>query len=147
MQIITHRWLFLLLDSALVENDGAIGSYYVRKWHPIWLFCHFFRNPIFPGVFMTEAMAQLAGVWYGVQCGQRVFGYLRGIDRAKFTRVVFPGETLTIKVEPLKNKGAIAKFRGEVLVGEESACTAELTLTTPIQTLPQVATEEVVARA
>ena len=60
---------------------------------------HFPGNPILPGVYMIEAMAQLGGTIV-LEPGDfaRKIPYLAGIDKAKFRRPVIPGDRLDMEV-------------------------------------------------
>lgn len=132
--LIPHRWLFLLVDKAEVDEIGETitGWYYVRKWHPIWLLCHFPGNPIFPGVFMLEAMAQVAGIWEGAKAGQPVFGYFRSVDQVSFRTVLRPGNWIRIEVKQLNCKSGVIQYGGEVYLGDELACRAKFILANPM---------------
>jgi len=127
---IPHRWLFLLLDQFMVSDDGktAIGSYYVRRWHPIWLICHFWGNPVFPGVFLLEAMAQVAGVWHAVETQKPAFGLYRSVSDAKFKGLIRPGNTIQIRVVLVQYRRGLAEYHGEAFVGSERVCYANFSL-------------------
>ena len=60
---------------------------------------HFPGNPLLPGVYMIEAMAQLGGAVV-LEPGEfsRKTPYLAGIDKAKFRRPVVPGDRLDMEV-------------------------------------------------
>ena len=91
---------------------------------------HFPDNPVMPGVLMVEAMAQLSGILGFVSAGQTSeSGYLylfAGVDKARFKRLVVPGDTLIIRSQALLNKRDIYKFACTAHVGDDLACSAEL---------------------
>lgn len=53
--------------------------------------------------------------------------YLGGIKKAKFRKMVRPGDTLTLTVEIVKLTGSVGSGTGTVSVDGQPACTAELT--------------------
>ena len=130
-RIIPHRYPFLLVDR-VVEIDGTasgVGIKNVTMNEPQFT-GHFPGMPVFPGVFMVEAMAQTAAVVAGVglDLADREFGvYFMAIDNAKFRRKVGPGDTLRMKIETLRGGGKVWKFRGVATVEGEVACEAEFT--------------------
>jgi 3-hydroxyacyl-[acyl-carrier-protein] dehydratase len=72
-----------------------------------------------PGVLILEAMAQTAGaVCIAVSDMQPAPGvvYLTSIDSAKFRRPVVPGDVLRIRVEKLRQRMNLWKFRAEAEV-------------------------------
>ena len=66
---------------------------------------HFPGNPLFPGVYMIEALAQLGGTTV-LEPGDmaRKVPYLAGIDKAKFRRPVVPGDRLDMEAVVTKHK-------------------------------------------
>ena len=68
---------------------------------------HFPGRPIMPGVTIIEAMAQTAAVMVGTALGmedRNMLVYFMAIDRAKFRRMVQPGDVLEMKLETLRGK-------------------------------------------
>ena len=130
-QIIPHRYPFLLVDR-VVEIDGTksgVGIKNVTMNEPQFT-GHFPGMPVFPGVFMVEAMAQTAAVIAGVgmDLAGKAFGvYFMAIDSAKFRRKVGPGDQLRMHVETLRGGGRVWKFRGRATVDGEVACECEFT--------------------
>jgi 3-hydroxyacyl-[acyl-carrier-protein] dehydratase len=58
---------------------------------------HFPAFPILPGVMMLEMMNQTAGFLLYMRYRQERFVFLGGIKRAKFRRMVMPGDALEIR--------------------------------------------------
>ena len=82
-----------------------------------------------PGVLQIEAMAQTGGILLlrrnkGV--GARVPVFM-GIDKARFRKMVGPGDQMRIVVEFINLRGFVGRFSGKVFVGEALASEAELT--------------------
>jgi 3-hydroxyacyl-[acyl-carrier-protein] dehydratase len=88
---------------------------------------HFPSKPIMPGVLLLEGMAQLSGLLIeeGVRRdeGRNVKALMSIVERAKFRRPVFPGDSLTYQaqVTSINEQGGRAEVRallGETLVAE-----------------------------
>src|SRR6056297_4138453 len=130
-KIIPHRYPFLLVDR-VVEIEGtdrAVGIKNVTANEPQFQ-GHFPGTPVFPGVFMIEAMAQTAAVMAGVglDLADRNIGvYFMAVEGAKFRRMVGPGDTLRMEIETKRGGGKVWKFAGRATVEGELACEAEFT--------------------
>lgn len=90
---------------------------------------HFPQKPVFPGVLMLEALAQAATV-FAFMCTKEDAAsspYLfAGIDKARFKRMVIPGDQLLLEIELLKRRSDLWKVKATARVGDEVACVAEL---------------------
>ncbi|MGI3209758.1 3-hydroxyacyl-ACP dehydratase FabZ [Roseovarius tibetensis] len=132
-RLIPHRYPFLLVDK-VVDIDGhdrARGIKNVTMNEPHFQ-GHFPDNPIMPGVTIIEAMAQTAAVMVGTALGmedRNMLVYFMAIDRAKFRRMVRPGDVLEMKLETLRGKpgGKVWKFAGVAEVEGDMAAEAEFT--------------------
>ena len=130
-RIIPHRYPFLLVDR-VVEIEGTergVGIKNVTANEPQFQ-GHFPGMPVFPGVFMVEAMAQTAAVIVGVGRGladRNIGVYFMAIDAVKFRRKVGPGDTLRMEVVTKRGGGKVWKFEGRATVDGELACEAEFT--------------------
>ena len=130
-RIIPHRYPFLLVDR-VVEIDGTsrgVGIKNVTMNEPQFT-GHFPNMPVFPGVFMVEAMAQTAAVIAGVglDLADKNFSvFFMAIDACKFRRKVGPGDTLWMEVETLRGGGKVWKFKGVARVEGDVACECEFT--------------------
>jgi len=130
-RIIPHRYPFLLVDR-VVEIDGTksgVGIKNVTANEPQFT-GHFPETPVFPGVYMVEAMAQTAAVIAGVGLDlvDKNFGvYFMAMDAVKFRRKVTPGDTLRMKVETVRGGGKVWKFTGVASVEGEVVCECAFT--------------------
>lgn len=90
---------------------------------------HFPQKPVFPGVLVLEALAQAATV-FAFLCTKEdpnSSPYLfAGIDKARFKRMVVPGDQLILDIQLIKRRSELWKVQATALVGDEVACTAEL---------------------
>jgi 3-hydroxyacyl-[acyl-carrier-protein] dehydratase len=128
MDILPHRYPLLLVDRIVELEPGirAVGYKNITFNEPVFT-GHFPGNPLFPGVYMIEAMAQLGGAVV-LEPGEfsRKVPYLAGIDKAKFRRPVVPGDRLMMEVRLVKHKRNIGWVSGEATVDGQLACSAEL---------------------
>jgi len=128
MEILPHRYPLLLVDRILELEPGirALGYKNITYNEPVFT-GHFPGNPLFPGVYMIEAMAQLGGAVV-LEPGEfaRKVPYLAGIDKAKFRRPVVPGDRLMMEVILEKHKRNIGWVRAEAQVDGQMACVCEL---------------------
>jgi 3-hydroxyacyl-[acyl-carrier-protein] dehydratase len=128
MKLIPHRYPFLLVD----RITECVPGKYVKGYKNITmneaLFQgHFPGNPIFPGVLMVEALAQIsAGMVMTMPEYAGKLALFAGIDGVRFKRVVRPGDKLEFHSEIIKLKGPIAKTKCIAMVDGELAVEAEL---------------------
>jgi beta-hydroxyacyl-ACP dehydratase FabZ len=128
LKLLPHRFPFLLVDR-IVECDDQrriVGLKNVTMNEPFFQ-GHFPGFPVMPGVLQLEAMAQTAGILMNriATSGERV-PFFMSIDKAKFRRVVKPGDQLRIEIEFTTIKTKIAKFQGKIFVEGELASEAEM---------------------
>ena len=128
LQILPHRYPMLLVDR-IVECDmkqRIVGIKNLTISEPCFQ-GHFPGDPIFPGVLQLEAMAQVGGI-----LANKVFGsegriaYFLAVDKARFRRIVRPGDQLRIEVELQRARLAMRKMGGKIFVGDELACEADI---------------------
>jgi 3-hydroxyacyl-[acyl-carrier-protein] dehydratase len=124
LALLPHREPFLMVDRVLELEPATrgVGIKSVRADED-WARGHFPGNPIFPGVLITEALAQLAGVVWLAGNRERAGAtvYLVGVDKMRFRRVVRPGDELRLEVEATGQKRGIWMFDGRASVGGERA--------------------------
>ncbi len=129
MQILPHRYPFLLVDriTELEPGERAVGIKNVTANEPQFT-GHWPGNPVFPGMLILEAMAQVGGVLLltGLDDEGDQLALFGGVDKARFRRQVIPGDQLRFEVELIRRKGPIGKVRGVAMVGDELACEADL---------------------
>lgn len=131
MQVLPHRYPMLMVDRIVELEPGqrAVGLKNVTANEPIFT-GHYPGRPIFPGVLMIEAMAQVGGVALlpeGETAGAdgRV-PLLAGADKVRFRRPVVPGDQMRIEVTVLRLRGGIGKVAARATVGDEAVAEAEL---------------------
>jgi 3-hydroxyacyl-[acyl-carrier-protein] dehydratase len=129
MEVLPHRYPMLLIDRIveLVPGTRVRGYKNITFNEPVFQ-GHFPGNPVLPGVYMIEAMAQLGGAVV-LEPGEfsRKIPYLAGIDKAKFRRPVTPGDRLDMEVVLTRMKRGIIWVDSAATVDGQFACSAELT--------------------
>lgn len=130
MELLPHRYPMLLVDR-IVECDNErhiVGIKNVTVNEPFFQ-GHFPGNPLMPGVLQLEAMAQTAGILMISLAGEDnpIIPYFMAIDKAKFRRVVRPGDQLRIEVKLTKVRRKVCRFTARALIEGEVASQAEMT--------------------
>src|SRR5882762_5840067 len=116
--ILPHRYPFLMVDRIIeMEPERIVGIKNVSINEPYFV-GHFPDFPVMPGVLITEAMAQVAGVLVLSTIPERKtkLVLLASVEEAKFRRQVRPGDQLRIEMKMIKRKASIAKMAGTVTV-------------------------------
>lgn len=128
LQILPHRYPMLLVDRVL-ECDlkqRIVGIKNLTVAEPCFQ-GHFPGDPIFPGVLQLEAIAQVGGILMNKAFGHEGrIAYFLAVDKARFRRIVRPGDQLRIEVEFQRARLGMSKMSGKVFVGDELACEADI---------------------
>ncbi|MFC6997559.1 bifunctional UDP-3-O-[3-hydroxymyristoyl] N-acetylglucosamine deacetylase/3-hydroxyacyl-ACP dehydratase [Rufibacter roseus] len=129
MQTLPHRYPFVLIDKIIHLDDTTVtGIKNVTVNEPFFQ-GHFPGNPVFPGVFQIEAMAQTGGILVlnTVPDPENYWTYFLGIDKCRFRRKIIPGDTIIFKCELLAPiKRGIAKMQGQAYVAGQLVMEAEM---------------------
>ena len=119
-RILPHRFPFLLVDSILEIDIGKriVGLKNVTVNEPYFQ-GHFPGRPIFPGVMIIEAVAQVGGI-LALLSIQETSGkpqtFILGVDKVRFRQLIVPGDQLRIEVETLRAGKKYWKMKGKVFV-------------------------------
>ena len=128
MDLIPHRYPLLLVDRILdYEPKTWIRGLKNISFNEQVFQGHFPSRPVFPGVYIVEAMAQTGGCLLMQEFEDRASKviYFMGIDNVKFRKPVQPGDQLVMEVKVLQIKGRICKMRGEAFVAGQKVAEAE----------------------
>jgi len=87
---------------------------------------HYPQLPIMPGVLILEAMAQVGGLAVG-GAGEDMVPLLAAVEKARFKRMVRPGDQLVIAAQVVANRSGIVKVEAEAKVEQVVCATAQLT--------------------
>jgi 3-hydroxyacyl-[acyl-carrier-protein] dehydratase len=103
MELIPHRYPFLLVDKVLEYESGEwIKAVKNISFNEPQFQGHFPGHPVMPGVMIIEAMAQSAGVLTQLsragQANDALF-YLVKVDNAKFSQIVVPGDQVVFECQ------------------------------------------------
>ncbi len=130
MEVLPHRYPLLLVDKIIEYEEGKriVGIKNVSVNEPVFQ-GHFPGFPLFPGVYILEAMAQVGGILMIKSLNLEIGKYavvFAGIDDARFKRPVFPGDQLVMELEVISLKKALSKMRGVAKVDGQVVAQATL---------------------
>ncbi|BFM06185.1 3-hydroxyacyl-ACP dehydratase FabZ [Halioxenophilus aromaticivorans] len=122
-----HRFPFLLVDRIvdLVPNESIVGYKNITINEDVFN-GHFPNAPIFPGVMIIEALAQVSGV-LGFKSMDKTpedgsIYLFAAVDNVRFRRQVVPGDRLQLESKVVSVKRGIWKFDCVASVDGETAC-------------------------
>ncbi len=131
LDFLPHGPEFRFVDKllSLVPGKEGTGEYRVRGDEPF-LRGHFPRDPIFPGVLLIDAAAQLAGV---VAQSDPALAPLAGLKLAalrgvKILGAARPGDLLQFEARVIGRLGNLIQAEARVHLGDKILLVAELTL-------------------
>ena len=128
MDLLPHRYPMLLVDRILdFEPREWIRGLKNVSFNEEVFQGHFPSRPVFPGVYILEAMAQTGGclLMREFEDRARKVIYFMGIDAVRFRKPVLPGDQMIMEVKVIQFKGRICKMRGEAFVDGQKVSEAE----------------------
>jgi 3-hydroxyacyl-[acyl-carrier-protein] dehydratase len=131
LHTLPHRYPIIMVDRVLEIEAGKriVALKNVSINEPVFS-GHFPGYPVMPGVLILEALAQAAAILAIVTWGETrprdSLYYFAGIDKARFKRVVEPGDQLRLEVDFKRELRNIVFFGAKALVQDQMACEADL---------------------
>jgi len=131
LKLLPHGAEFRFIDRLTKLNPGQSGEgEYKVRGDESFLRGHFPGEPIFPGVLIVEASAQLAGVV--AQSDPKIPPLknlkLTALRNVKILGTAKPGEIIFLEAQITGRLGNLIQAQATAKVGEEIILTAELTL-------------------
>ena len=88
---------------------------------------HFPGNPVLPGIYVLEGLAQTAGVLLTRSSAERKFALMVSIDRARFLSFARPGDVVRLAVAIESGDPAAFRVSGRATAGERTIATSLFT--------------------
>ncbi|KRN76323.1 3-hydroxyacyl-ACP dehydratase FabZ [Weissella minor] len=128
MDLIPNRYPILYIDyvDEMTPDESLIATKNVTINEPYFQ-GHFPNNPVMPGVLTIETMAQAASIL--ILSSPKFVGktaYMTGVDKAKFKRMIKPGDTLKVHVQFGNLRENMGTVKVQTYVDEQLATSAEL---------------------
>lgn len=131
LKLLPHGAEFRFVDKLVNLDPGRSGEgEYTVRGDELFLRGHFPGQPIFPGVLLVEATAQLAGVV--AQSDPKIPPLaglkLTALRNVKILGMVKPGETILLEAKITGRLGSLVQAHATARVVSDIILTAELTL-------------------
>ncbi|WP_058834311.1 3-hydroxyacyl-ACP dehydratase FabZ [Luteimonas abyssi] len=127
LKLLPHRYPFLLIDRVVAyEAKTRVVCHKSVSGNEPFFQGHFPGKPVMPGVLVIEALAQAGGILSHLDLGGAHGGdlsYLVKVDKAKFSRMVLPGDRLELEVRINREIRNMTMYGGVARVdGQDVAC-------------------------
>ena len=128
-EILPHRYPMLMLDTVeeLVPGEKTVAIKNITINEEVFQ-GHFPGNPTVPGALTIEALAQAGAVaLLSMPEFKGKTAYFGGIKKARFRKMVKPGDQMRLEVTLDRLRGPIGEGKGIAYVNGKKATTADLT--------------------
>lgn len=126
-----HRPPFVFVREVLGTEPGASAECATTFELDDPMFAgHFPGNPLVPGVILTEALAQTAGIAAasGYPEDERPLFLLSAIRNMKFYRAARPGERIVLRAEKMAQVGDLVQFSVRATVADAGVAEGQIVL-------------------
>lgn len=133
-----HRYPFLLVDGVtqIIPGKEIVGFKYTTI-NEMYFQGHFPEEPIVPGVLLIESLAQLTAIMYGCTAKEETseedlsqhVGYLVGVEKFRFHRLVGPGECMILFAKIKEELGNVLKVKVYIKVENRLVADGIITVT------------------
>lgn len=126
-KIIPHREPFILVDEVLeIDAEHIVALKHVRA-DEYYFKGHFPEMPVMPGALIVESMAQAGAiVALSKEENKGKIAFFAGIDKVRFKKSVFPGDTLRLEVKLTRSRGPIGFGEGKAFVDGKLCVSGEI---------------------
>jgi 3-hydroxyacyl-[acyl-carrier-protein] dehydratase len=136
--LLPHRAPLLLVDRVLelnLEDLHIEATKCVSSLDPVFE-GHFPGNPVVPGVYMIEGLAQTSALLCFVYFRNQAIPFeprclLTSVDEARFRKTISPGDVMHYHVKFERSRGSFAWFSGQVKVDGELVAEAKFSALLP----------------
>jgi 3-hydroxyacyl-[acyl-carrier-protein] dehydratase len=130
-EMLPHRYPFLLVDRVIAFEPGKrLTAIKNVTFNEPYFQGHFPGNPVMPGVLILEALAQASGILVQLSAPSdpesNPLYYLVKIDKARFSKIVRPGDQLVLEVEQKRMVMRMGQFICQAKVDGEVVASAEV---------------------
>lgn len=130
-EALPHRYPFLLIDRVVdYEKLEWLTALKNVTFNEPYFMGHFPSKPVMPGVLILEALAQASGVHAYLSADEEREGnplyYLVKIDKAKFSKIVVPGDQLMLNVQRKRMLRGMGLYECQAVVDEKTVASAEI---------------------
>ena len=129
MRLLPHRYPFLLVDRVIAWEASKLRALKNVTINEPFFPGHFPGHPVMPGVLILEALAQACGLLVlmsSKSLPEDVLFYFAKIDKARFSKIVRPGDQLILEVTQKRMMLGMGQFETRALVDGEVVACAEM---------------------
>jgi 3-hydroxyacyl-[acyl-carrier-protein] dehydratase len=124
-----HRAPFVFIRKLIAREPGISAECETEFSRDDPMFAgHFPGDPLVPGVILTEALAQTAGIAAHRENSEKRF-LLSAIRQMKFLHPVRPDQKIILRARKMGEVDQLLQFEVEALIGNKRVATGQLVLT------------------